>query len=131
MKVTYKFADGTSSVVEVSDEIGTMIVDSRREEDTAAKYAQRHSWSIDSLAYEGLDYASYDRYFENEPDEEEQARMVEIIGIYRSLSDKQKRRLRLFASGKTYREIAEIEKCPVSAIHESIGRILKKFEKFL
>ena len=101
MKVTYKFADGTSSVVEVSDEIGTMIVDSRREEDTAAKYAQRHSWSIDSLAYEGLDYASYDRYFENEPDEEEQARMVEIIGIYRSLSDKQKRRLRLFASGKT------------------------------
>ena len=104
MKVTYKFADGTSSVVEVSDEIGTMIVESRREEDTAAKYAQRHSWSIDALTYEGLDYASYDTYFENEPDEEERARMKEIIGIYSSLSEKQRRRLKLFSSGKTYRE---------------------------
>ena len=57
--------------------------------------------------------------------------MKEIICIYRSLSEQQRRRLKLYAQGKTYREIAAVEGRPVSAIHESIGYIIKKFKKFL
>ena len=32
MKIKYEFADGTVSEVEVSDEIGTVIIESRRDE---------------------------------------------------------------------------------------------------
>ena len=57
MKITYFFNDGTKSVVEVDDATGEMIMEDRRREERERKFAQRHTYSIDALVYEGLDYA--------------------------------------------------------------------------
>ncbi len=46
------------------------------------------------------------------------------------LSEKQLRRLKLYADGKTYREIANIENTTPSVIFESISSAKKKFLKF-
>ena len=131
MIVTYRFADGETSQVEVSDEIGTMIIESRREEENAERDARRHCWSIDALPYEGLDYGVTDELFAAETDAEQKARMTEIIGLYRSLTDKQRGRLKLYAEGKTIREIAALEGVDIRAVHDSIRLAIKKFKKFL
>ena len=57
--------------------------------------------------------------------------MTEIIGLYRSLTDKQRGRLKLYAEGKTIREIAALEGVDVRAVHDSIRLAIKKFKKFL
>ena len=43
MTVKYKFADGTVSEVEVSEEIGTDIMDDRRKEKSANRKERYHS----------------------------------------------------------------------------------------
>ena len=131
MIVTYRFADGETSQVEVSDESGTMIIESRREEESAERDARRHCWSIDALSYEGEDYGVTDELFAAETDAEQKERMTEIIGLYRSLTDKQRGRLKLYAEGKTIREIAALEGVDVRAVHDSIRLAIKKFKKFL
>lgn len=131
MKITYKFADNTTSVVEAPDNIGTFIIDSRRTEDSAERSHRRHCWSTDALVYEGAEYGAEDSYFTDEEDKEETARIEEIQAIYKSLLDTQRRRLQLHAEGRTYREIAEIEGTNVKSVFESITAAKKKFKKFL
>ena len=43
MKITYAFADGTTSVVEVDDEIGAYIMDSRRQENNDDRRHRYHN----------------------------------------------------------------------------------------
>lgn len=47
MTVKYKFADGTVSEVEVSEEIGTYIMDSRRKESSANRKERYHCCPLD------------------------------------------------------------------------------------
>ena len=57
MKISYTFANGENSEVEVSEEIGTFILDSRREEDNLGRKERYHCYSMDAADYEGEDYA--------------------------------------------------------------------------
>lgn len=47
MKVKYKFNNGDVTEVEVSKEIGAMIIDSRREEESAERKHRRHCYSME------------------------------------------------------------------------------------
>ena len=57
MKINYTFANGETSDVEVREEIGNLILDSRREESNQDRKERYHCYSLDAAEYEGEDYA--------------------------------------------------------------------------
>ena len=60
MKITYKFVTGEVAEVEVSEEIGAVIVDlDRLEYNNDHKETRRH-YSLEGKVYEGMDYAVED-----------------------------------------------------------------------
>ena len=103
MKVEYKFADGTVSEVEVSEEIGTYIMDSRRKENSAN---------------EG-------NYLE---EQEDTALLKEVLDC---LTETQRRRMLLFIEGWSFRNIAEQEGTNHKSVEESIKAAQKKIQKYL
>lgn len=60
MKVKYEFNNGEVTEVEISEEIGAMIIDSRRKEESDNKKEHRHCYSLDAVAYEGIEYGTPD-----------------------------------------------------------------------
>lgn len=61
MIIKYKFSTGEVTEVEVSDEIGTVILDSRREEHANNERHRYHTaFSLDDMTYEDKDYFSAD-----------------------------------------------------------------------
>lgn len=59
-EVSYEFADGTTSEVEASEKLGTMIIGSRTAEESADRKERRHCWSLDALLYEGTEHGTQD-----------------------------------------------------------------------
>ena len=57
LKINYTFANGETSDVEVNEEIGNLILDSRREESNQDRKERYHCYSLDAAEYEGEDYA--------------------------------------------------------------------------
>ena len=55
--INYTFANGETSDVEVREEIGNLILDSRREESNQDRKERYHCYSLDAAEYEGEDYA--------------------------------------------------------------------------
>ena len=127
MKVNYTFADGETSDVEVSEEIGTVILDSRREEDNLARKERYHCYSLDGAGYEG------ERMADGETPEtlllaqEGDRHIEETLGL---LSETQRRRLLMLADGLSVREIARREGKEIKTVRESIEGARKKFKKF-
>lgn len=127
MKVNYTFADGETSDVEVSEEIGTVILDSRREEDNLARKERYHCYSLDGAEYEG------ERMADGETPEtlllaqEGDRHIAKTLGL---LSETQRRRLLMLADGLSVREIARREGKEIKTVRESIEGARKKFKKF-
>ena len=93
MKINYTFANGETSDVEVREEIGNLILDSRREESNQDRKERYHCYSLDAAEYEGEDYADG-----STPETElflqlENQRIKEAFG---QLSEVQRRRLLMF-----------------------------------
>lgn len=128
MKIKYEFANGETSEVEVDDEIGAFIVDSRRVEHNAEERDRYHSvYSVENLYYEG-DILVADSTPEADVINEEGARYM--LAILSCLTPVQRRRFTLHAEGKTYREIAESEGVQLKAIQDSVEQARKKLAKF-
>ncbi len=126
MKIQWKFADGTTSEVEVNEEIGNYITASRREESNLARKERYHCYSLDAIDYEGLEYAT-----DTTPEtdlilEENTARINATLD---KLSVTQKRRLLMFVDGLSANEIARIENVAPNAAWKSIEGAKKKFKK--
>lgn len=126
MKINYTFANGEISEVEVTEEIGNMILDSRRQESNQERRERYHCYSLEAAVYEGKDYAD-----EETPETElfrhlENQRMAEVLD---KLSDTQRRRLLMLAQGLSVREIARREGKDIKTIRESIEGARKKFLK--
>lgn len=126
MKINYTFANGETSDVEVSEEIGTMILDSRREESNLDRKERYHCYSLDAAAFESEDYADGDT-----PETELflQLENQHIAETFDKLSEVQKRRLLMLAQGVSIREIARREGKDIKTIRESIEGARKKFLK--
>ncbi len=128
MIIKYKFANGDVSVVEVSEDIGKEIVKSRKKEHANDEKQRYHCYSIDALDYEGEDYAV---------DETAESILLkkELMGsLHKALAELtpiQRRRLEMYASGMTYREIASIEGVIHTKVEQSIYKARKKIKNFL
>ena len=126
MKIKYEFVDGTTTEVEVSEEVGTVIVDSRRKESNLDRKERRHCYSYDAIEYEGEEYGAYDYY---ECMDESISRDARIRAAFDTLTEVQKRRLLMLANGLSMREIARREGIKHHAVMESIEGARKKFLK--
>ena len=60
MKITYKFVTGEVAEVDVSEEIGAVIVDLDRQEYNNDHKETRRHYSLEGKVYEGMDYAVED-----------------------------------------------------------------------
>jgi hypothetical protein len=128
MEIKYKFNDGTESIVEVCDEIGNFITNSRKAEQAGNRRERYHCISLDAAEYEGFEMSSgesaesvalYNNYIK------------EFYETYETLTDVQKRRVEMKEEGLTYREIARREGVSDhKKIIKSINQVGKKFEKF-
>nr|DAY58775.1 MAG TPA: RNA polymerase sigma factor [Caudoviricetes sp.] len=127
MKINYTFANGETSDVEVSEEIGTVILDSRREESNLDRKERYHCYSLDATDFEGEDYAD-----DSTPESELflQLENQHIAETFNKLSEVQKRRLLMLAQGLSLREIARREGKDIKTIRKSIEGARKKFLKF-
>jgi DNA-directed RNA polymerase specialized sigma24 family protein len=103
MKIQWKFADGTTSEVEVNEEIGNYITASRREESNLARKERYHCYSLDAIDYEGPEYATGTTPETDLIREEDAARINTALD---KLSETQKRRLLMLADGLSVNEIA-------------------------
>lgn len=127
MKIKYVFANGDVSEVEVSEEIGAIVIDSRKAEHALQEKERYHCYSLDAIDYEGDEYGYLDDFGEKE---KEASRQRQILNEgFSKLTETQRRRLLLYIKGKTLREIAEMEGASFQSIDESIKAAQKKFPK--
>ena len=130
MKIKYESVTGEITEVEVSEEIGAVIIDSRRKEENLARKERYHCYSLDAIKY-----GDNDKFAPTigETPLTELIRDEDNSYIYEAfskLSDIQQRRLLMFASGMTLREIATEEKVHFTVVQESLDAGRKKFLKF-
>ena len=129
MLLKYEFINGDVLEVEVSDEIGAMIIDSRKAEHALDEKERYHNYSLDDIDYEGDKYGFWENYDLDERKANALKRRTILREGFSKLTETQRRRISLLIQGKTVREIAEIEKVDVRAVHDSISQARKKFEK--
>ena len=127
MKINYTFANGENSEVEVNEEIGTFILDSRREEDNLGRKERYHCYSLDAAEFEGEEMADCETPETVLMGQLENCQIEEALGC---LSEVQKRRILMLAQGLSVREIARREGKEIKTIRESIDGARKKFKKF-
>ena len=131
MKIKYESVTGEITEVEVSEEIGAVIIDSRRKEENLARKERYHCYSLDAIKYGDNDKFAPTT---GETPLTELIRNEDNSYIYEAfskLSDIQQRRLLKLATGMSMREIAREEGVDVKAVFKSITSARKKFLKFL
>ena len=128
MKIKYEFATGEIAEVEVSEEIGAVIIETRRLEHNADERERYHrSFSMDAAEYEGLEWADPVTPESEMVLDEDNAKLYGAMG---SLTDAQRRRFLYYADGLTIREIAAQEGVQIKAVQDSITQARKKLQKF-
>ncbi len=127
MLIKWTFANGETSEVEVSEEIGAVIIDSRKAEHAQQEKERYHCYSLDAIDFEGNEYGRCDDY--GEDDAEAVKRRQVLSEGFLKLTETQKRRLLLSVQGKTVREIADLEEVDVRAVQDSLTQARKKFPK--
>ena len=125
MTITYKFNDGTESVVEVDENVGTVIIDSRKEEHANNEKQRYHCNSLEELNLSENHPGSNT----TESDYTNSVFLKEFYEIYDTLTETQKRRIEMIGAGLSLREIARQEGVNLSKIQKSINQIQKKFKK--
>ena len=129
MLIRYEFCTGEVEAVEVNEDIGTVIVDSRREEANLERKEHRQCWSLDAMTYEGAEFA--DPAAEDDDPYGVQEELGESIRLaFSKLSGVQRRRLQMLADGLSIREISRIEGKNFKTVYESIEAGRKKFLKY-
>ena len=126
MKINYTFNNGENLEVEVSEELGAVILESRKKEENMERNRRRRCYSLDCMDFEGEDFAD-----ERTPESifMEQIDNEHILETLDKLSETQKRRLLMLASGMSLHDIARAEGTSFYAIHVSIEAARKKFIK--
>lgn len=130
MKITYKFVTGEVAEVEVSEEIGAVIVDlDRLEYNNDHKETRRH-YSLEGKVYEGMDYAVEDpgleALFAGPTDEER------LHTAIRQLSpDQQKMVQAIYFENVSVNDYAARMGVTQSAISHRLQTVKKKLKKLL
>lgn len=126
MFIPYKLADGSTVMVEVTEETAAYILKCDRELANAERRERYHCpYSLDALTYEGEPYAWRETPEDVLIREEERAEIADALSV---LTDAQYRRLLMKADGMTLREIAQAEGASVRAVRASLLLARKKLE---
>ena len=122
MKINYTFNNGENSEVEVHEEIGAVILESRRKEENMERNRRRRCYSLDDVDFEGDDFAD-----ERTPESlfMEQLDNEHIKETLDKLSETQRRRLLMYAEGMSIEDIARVE----GVYHTSISRSIEAARK--
>lgn len=126
MKIRYEFMDGEISEVEVEEEIGSVITTSRRLEDNLSRKERYHCYSLDAVEFEGSEYADRDTPESLLEKKVDSRHIREVLG---KMPEVQRRRILLYAQGRTLREIARMEGVDHKAVKKSIEAAKKYFKK--
>lgn len=120
------------ALVEVSDEIGTVLLESKREEKNYWNRLGYHKAYYSLDRGDGIEYDTVEKPMTPEEALIHKALMAELYAAFASLPDKQAKRLyAFFFLGMSKAEIARAEKVDERAVRDSIERGLKKMEKYL
>ena len=122
MKINYTFNNGENSEVEVNEEIGAVILESRRKEENMERNRRRRCYSLDDIDFEGDDFAddrTPESLFMEQLDNEH------IKETLDKLSETQRRRLLMYAEGMSIEDIARVE----GVYHTSISRSIEAARK--
>ena len=130
VKIDYKFADGHTEKIEVSEEVAEFIIASNREERALEERERYHTdIYLDAGEYEGLWFADNETpdYFYNLKEEQER-----VDAFIETLEEHEQRRLRLKMDepSLSYCQIAAIEGVNESSIRRCFQRIFVKFKSF-
>ena len=130
MKITYKFVTGEVAEVEVSEEIGAVIVDLDRQEYNNDHKETRRHYSLEGKVYEGMDYAVEDSGLEAlfaGPTDEER-----LHAAIRQLSHDQQEMVRaIYFENVSVNDYAARMGVTQSAISHRLQTVKKKLKKFL
>ena len=130
MKITYKFVTGEVTEVEVSEEIGAVIIDLDRQEYNNDHKETRRHYSLDGKVYEGMDYAVEDSDLEAlfaGPTDEERLHVA-----IRQLSPDQQEMVRaIFFENVSVNDYAARTGVTQSAISHRLQTVKKKLKKLL
>lgn len=100
MKITWNFADRSISEVEVNEELGEIILDSRRQENNLKRKERYHCTSYDAFEYEGEKLAGDDT---PETITEQEFDNERINHALSELSEMQRKRLLMLVAGLSER----------------------------
>ena len=100
MKIQWNFADGTTSEVEVNEELGEFITASQREESNLDRKERYHCYSLDAILFEGKEYGDHITPDIEIESSEKKRRIAAALG---KLSETQRRRLLMLADGLSIR----------------------------
>ena len=126
MKINYTFNNGENSEVEVNEEIGEVILESRRKEENLARKERYHCVSMEDALYEGddsIDERTPESLFMEQFDNEH------IKETLDKLSETQRRRLLMLASGMTVMDISRAEGVQYAPVYRSIEAAKKIFSE--
>jgi len=127
MFINYRLADGSTVLVEVTEETAAFILENDREMANADRRERYHCpYHIEAMQYEGDSLAYYKTPEDIVIREEEKQHINDTLSF---LTDAQLRRLTMKADGMTLREIAKAEGTSVNAVRESLEAAKKKFKK--
>ena len=126
MKINYTFNNGENSEVEVNEEIGEVILESRKKEENMERNRRRRCYSLNCMDFEGEDFAD-----ERTPESifMEQIDNEHILETLDKLSETQRRRLLMYASGMSISDIARQENRDFRTVYDSLEAAKKKFQK--
>lgn len=128
--ITYKFADGTTSKVEVSDEIYTLCEEMEIEEKSSDRRETRRHVSMESLVEMNLEPTVTDEYFKNEVFKDMESERLQQA-ISQLLPSQIALLKRVFYEGESITEIAKNDGIAVCSVSNRLARIYKKLKKFL
>ncbi len=127
MFINYRLADGSTVLVEVTEETAAYILENDREIANADRRQRYHCpYHIEAMQYEGDSLAYHLTPEEIVIRKETQAELDNALSC---LTDAQLRRLTMKADGMTLRDIASVEGTTVNAVRESLEAAKKKFRK--
>ncbi len=129
-KIKYTFADGTTSEIEVTDELYALHLELVQQEKRNHWKETRRHISLNYLTENGIDFEdkaadSLSAYLRREDDERIHNAITKLLPEQQALIKK------IFYEGKTITEIAKAENVGKSAIANRLTRIYIKIKKFL
>lgn len=129
MKIKYTFANGDVTEVEVSEEIGAVVLDLDRQEYNANHRETRRHCSLEAFDLDGNLIPSKENVERDFIKKEESTKLHDAIS---QLNSRQQKLIKaIYLEGRKVTELALEEGVHWTAITHAVERALKKLEKIL